>query len=109
MQIVTDFTAIISEDVWRNGFGDQRFVITYGFADTLPDHQNAVQDQAFRDSFSPHSEAAKQTARAAFQQWEDASSLNFIEVRRPYFDFITQTPSQSSPGGFRSMISQRSI
>ncbi|MDG1210983.1 MAG: matrixin family metalloprotease [Paracoccaceae bacterium] len=105
MQTVTDFTAIISDDVWRNGFGDQRFVITYSFADTLPDNQNGVQDQAFRNSFATHSETAKTTARAAFQMWEDASSLNFIEVDSDQadmvlglFDFTSSAGTQNIDG-----------
>lgn len=103
MQFVDDFTAIISDDVWRNGFGDQRFVITYGFADSLPEHQNDVQDQAFRNSFSAYSEQAKATARAAFQMWEDASSLNFIEVDADDADMVLGLFDFSASAGTSSI------
>lgn len=43
---------------------------------------------------------------ALVQSWPKADTQD--KCRSAYFDFITQTPSQPSPGGFISMISQRS-
>ena len=48
---VTDFTAITTDRLWVDRFGELRQVITYGFSESLPDHHGDIQNAAFRDSF----------------------------------------------------------
>ena len=88
MQIVSDFTAISTDDVWTDSFGHLRQVLTFGFAETLPDHHSDVATKAFRDSFQPLTDAERDIAREAVQIYEDASGLAFVEVAPEDADII---------------------
>lgn len=88
MQIVSDFTTISTDDVWTDSFNQLRQVLTFGFAETLPDHHTDVATKAFRDSFQPLSNAERDIAREAVQIYEDASRLAFVEVASEDADII---------------------
>lgn len=88
MQIVTDVRAILGDRLWEDGFGDTRLVLTFGFAETLPDHQSDQQTAAFRQSFTPLDAAARDVARDAIGQWDDASALTLVEVAADEADIL---------------------
>ena len=88
---VDDFTAILSDDVWRDGFGTLRRVLTYGFAEEVLDHQRGVDTPAFEASFRALNGAERAVARQALQTWEDASAIAFLEVPAAEADLVFGT------------------
>ncbi len=89
MTIVTDRRAILSYS-WvgsdSNGqpLVDQPVFISYSFETTITalgaDGRFNGESQAYIDSFRPLSAAQQTTARGAFQAWDAASGVTFLEV-----------------------------
>ena len=92
MENVRDFTALTTEEQWRDVGGNIRTDITFGFATQVLNYQraagNAVGNDAFFDSFAPLTSAQKDLARDAFDAWAGASALTFTEVAPGQADIV---------------------
>ena len=79
---VSDYTAILSGDSWAGADASQSPVfVTYSFETALQPHaSDGGATQALLDSFRAFTNAEKNTARDALQQWSEASGLIFLEV-----------------------------
>lgn len=105
MATVTDYTAILSGYSWNgiNVAGKAAFV-SYSF-ETAPHAEDSAAVQA---TFRPFTEGEKEVARGAFQIWDNASGIKFVEVARgqgdirlQYIDF-DKIPGISGFAGYAS-------
>lgn len=108
MAQVSDYTAILTSNSWagRNASAAPAFV-TFSFETTLRAYVDTdTATQAFLESFRTFTTAEKAAARAALQQWSDASGLIFLEVEGGRGDIsfgaydFSLDPAQSGFAGF---------
>jgi hypothetical protein len=105
---VSNYKAVLSGSYWeKSKIKDGEYVITYSFAQTAPDH--AGDDGAtssFVNSFRPLNPQEEAAARAALQQWDDASGIRFVEDKSGDGDIIfgvynfAKEPSSADSAGF---------
>lgn len=88
MQIANDFTALTTDLVWLDDFGDVRTDITFGFADRPFAHHIPETTPQMRASVQALTPAEMAVARQAFQSWEDATIIDFTEVAAEDADII---------------------
>ena len=88
MQIANDFTALTTDLVWRDDFGNPRSDITFGFADRPFAHHIPETTPQMRASVQALTPAEKAVARQAFQSWEDVTIIDFTEVAAEEADII---------------------
>ncbi len=88
MQIANDFTALTTDLVWRDDFGNPRADITFGFADRPFAHHIPETTPQMRASVQALTPAEMAVARQAFQSWEDATIIDFTEVAAENADII---------------------
>jgi Ca2+-binding RTX toxin-like protein len=78
---VSGTRALVSGYAWAEPRVAGEMVITFSFADRPPGYlPSSDYSDAFLQSFRPLSPAEEALARAALQQWDDASGLRFQEV-----------------------------
>ena len=80
MQVVTDYTALMSGDSW-NGLemSNTPAVVTYSFAAAAPADDANYMGAAF-STFQSLTDTEKADVRAALAEWAAASGLQFVEV-----------------------------
>ena len=88
MQIANDFTALTTNLVWTDDFGDVRTEITFGFADRAFAHHIPETTPQMRASVQALTPAEMAVARQAFQSWEDTTIIDFTEVNAAQADII---------------------
>ncbi len=112
MAVVRDFTALTgsNQGSWlyvqgAAGYASGPLLLTFSFPTAAPEAAAIKLGASAAATFAPFTESEKTAARAALQQWADASGLQFLEVagergdlRFSWYDFNT-TPEFSSFGG----------
>lgn len=88
MQIANDFTALITELVWRDEQGGIRTDITYGFADRPFSHHIPETTPQMRASVQAFTAEEMAVVRAAFRSWDKATVIDLTEVAAEEADII---------------------